>query len=106
MPNAEAKTLSTSDTTESHAPVVIGSTLQDMARQEDAQRDWALFLDIDGTLLRHVPDPRDAVVDDDLRRLLAVLATRLGGAMAFVSGRRLAMIRTMLGPLSVHAAGL
>jgi trehalose 6-phosphate phosphatase len=68
--------------------------------------DWALFLDIDGTLIRRVPDPRDAVIDDELRELLASAIARLGGAVALVSGRSLKAIRNMLGPYATYAAGL
>lgn len=67
--------------------------------------DWALFLDIDGTLLRLAADPRDAVVDDALRLLIGRLSDRLGGALAFVSGRQLPVIRQMFGPLAQNAAG-
>lgn len=67
--------------------------------------DWALFLDIDGTLVRHAADPRAAVVDDGLRRLIGALSDRLGGALAFVSGRQLSSIREMFGALAQNAAG-
>ncbi|MDR3373744.1 MAG: trehalose-phosphatase [Ancalomicrobiaceae bacterium] len=106
MPSAEAITLTLPDGSETDGPSVGHSSLAEPCRAENPERDWALFLDIDGTLLRLVPDPRDAIVDDDLRRLLAAATARLDGAIAFISGRRLAVIREMLGPLAVHAAGL
>lgn len=85
-------------------PRLVAEPRQDS--RQDSRQDWALFLDIDGTLLRHVPDPRDAVVDDGLRDLLARMTERLDGAIAFVSGRKLSVIKEMLGPLASHAAGL
>lgn len=50
---------------------------------------WALFLDIDGTLLDLVPRPDDVVVPSTLPPLLDALTARLGGALALVSGRSL-----------------
>lgn len=70
------------------------------------QRDWALFLDIDGCLLDFADRPEQVVVPaglrDDLRRLHAVL----GGALALVSGRSLAQIDALFPDLRSQAAGL
>ncbi|MFC0268429.1 trehalose-phosphatase [Kushneria aurantia] len=53
----------------------------------DPQRQWALFLDLDGTLVALV-DHHDAIeVDDALRRRLKQLDEQLDGALAVVSGR-------------------
>lgn len=51
---------------------------------------WALFLDVDGTLLDFADDPRAVVADAPLRRLLQELHDALDGALALVSGRTLA----------------
>lgn len=50
---------------------------------------WALFLDIDGTLLDLAPRPDDVVVPPTLPPLLDSLTARLGGALALISGRSL-----------------
>jgi trehalose 6-phosphate phosphatase len=54
--------------------------------------DWALFLDIDGTLLDLAPTPTVVVVPKTLPHLLDSLTRHLGGALALVSGRCLADI--------------
>jgi trehalose 6-phosphate phosphatase len=67
--------------------------------------DWALFLDIDGTLIDIAPTPDAVVVPPDLRDLLRSLEPLLGDAVALVSGRRLADIDRLFAPLTVAAAG-
>ena len=69
-------------------------------------RDIALFLDIDGTLLEHRPHPEDVHVDGKLRSLLATVTRRLGGAVAFVTGRNIAMVDRLFAPLHLPTAGL
>ena len=69
-------------------------------------RGIALFLDIDGTLLEHRPHPEDVRVDDDLRDLLKMLAGRLDGAVAFVTGRNVEMVDRLFAPLHLPTAGL
>jgi trehalose 6-phosphate phosphatase len=68
--------------------------------------DWALFLDVDGTLLEFEPDPRAVRPGPPLLDLLARLADTLGGALALVSGRPLAVLDEMFEPLRLPAAGL
>lgn len=50
---------------------------------------WAMFLDIDGTLLDLAPTPGEVRVPDFLPSLLDDLGRRFGGALALVSGRGL-----------------
>lgn len=50
-------------------------------------RSWALFLDLDGTLVELVDHPDRIVVDDALRTRLETLTTLLDGAVAVISGR-------------------
>ncbi|KAF1706007.1 trehalose-phosphatase [Pseudoxanthomonas sacheonensis] len=70
-------------------------------------RNWALFLDVDGTLAPHVERPDGVVLDDALRRLLTGLSGYLGGALALVSGRSIASLDALLHPLRlVSLAGL
>jgi trehalose 6-phosphate phosphatase len=69
------------------------------------RRDWALFLDIDGTLLELAPTPTEVVVPPDLAELLDNLQHRLGGAVALISGRSLADIDALFPSLTLTAAG-
>lgn len=56
----------------------------------------ALLLDFDGTLVDIAPAPELVVVPDELRRSLARLRDRLGGALAIVTGRPLEQIDAYL----------
>ncbi|WP_295413618.1 trehalose-phosphatase [uncultured Thiodictyon sp.] len=67
-------------------------------------QDWALFLDIDGTLLDLAPEPQAVRIPPDLRSQLEVLAQGLGGALALVSGRPLSDIDRFF-PGGFDAAG-
>lgn len=67
---------------------------------------WALFLDVDGTLVGFNDDPDMVHVPTGLRDTLAALHGALGGALALVSGRRLYDLDRLFGPPLVAAAGL
>lgn len=71
----------------------------------DIRSDWALFLDLDGTLLDMAPTPSSVVVPDGLPEVLRRLRDRLGGALAIVSGRPIEEIDRLLAPLSLAVAG-
>ncbi|MDE2319717.1 MAG: trehalose-phosphatase [Rhodospirillales bacterium] len=66
-------------------------------------RDCALFLDIDGTLLDFSLSPDGVIVPSGLLALLQNLKIWLGGALALLSGRKLADIEALFG--SNFAAG-
>lgn len=66
---------------------------------------WALFLDVDGTLVGFADHPDGVIVPDPLLRRLGALSERLDGALALVSGRELAVIDRLFRPLSLPAAG-
>jgi trehalose 6-phosphate phosphatase len=66
---------------------------------------WALFLDIDGTLLTHAETPDAVYVDDALRRLLERLHARSDGALALVSGRSIDDVDALFAPLVLPVAG-
>jgi trehalose 6-phosphate phosphatase len=68
-------------------------------------RDWALFLDVDGTLLDIAPHPAAVRVDAPLRQLLSRLRTAAGGALALVSGRSVADVEALFAPLELCIAG-
>lgn len=66
---------------------------------------WALFLDVDGTLLDIARHPDAVTVSPRLREILQ-LAFRLGGgAVALISGRSLADLDRLFGPPPYPAAG-
>jgi len=66
---------------------------------------WALFLDLDGTVLDIARTPRGVVVPPDLVSVLTRLSRGLGGALAVLSGRAIADIDRLLAPLVLPAAG-
>ncbi len=68
-------------------------------------KSWALFLDIDGTLLELAPTPSAVVVPPDLPGLLTDLGRVLDGAVALITGRSLADVDTLFAPLTLTAAG-
>ncbi len=61
------------------------------------QRDWALFLDFDGSIVKIVETPERIEVDSALSVLLMRVREALGGALAVVSGRPLAQLDSYLG---------
>lgn len=66
---------------------------------------WALFLDIDGTLLDIAPTPEGVIIPATLPPLLDSLTRRLSGALALISGRSLADIDRLF-PQRTDAAGI
>ena len=71
----------------------------------------AILLDVDGTILDLAPTPLEVVVPPDLTVCLEHLSKRVGGALAFVSGRPLAELDLFFAPLklpsiAVHGAEL
>lgn len=69
-------------------------------------RTWALFLDVDGTLIEIAEAPDAIHVDEGVGALLAGLRERLGGALALASGRSLEVLDGFFEPLELPAAGL
>lgn len=67
---------------------------------------FAVFLDIDGTLLEHAAHPDAVSVSGELRSLLETLERRLDGALAFVTGRSIDAVDRLFAPLELCAAGL
>ena len=53
---------------------------------------WALFLDVDGTLIELAETPESVYVPPELKSLLHEVTARLEGALALVSGRTIANI--------------
>ncbi len=58
---------------------------------------WALFLDLDGTLIDIAPTPDAVIIPSDLKPLLTDVSARLGGALAIVTGREVKFIDKIVG---------
>jgi trehalose 6-phosphate phosphatase len=69
-------------------------------------QDWALFADIDGTLIGMAPTPDAVMVPAGLVPLLGRLVRGLDGAVALLTGRRIADADRLLAPLRLIAAGV
>jgi trehalose 6-phosphate phosphatase len=67
---------------------------------------WALFLDVDGTLLDIADAPDLVHVDRALLDLLGSAQRAAGGALALVSGRSIAGLDSLFAPLVLPVAGL
>jgi len=67
---------------------------------------WALFLDVDGTLLDFAHHPDSVEVDPNLHDDLGRLRGRLDGAMALLSGRALSQLDALFDWNHYVAAGL
>jgi len=70
-----------------------------------ASAPWALFLDVDGTLLDIASAPHLVVVPPTLVPVLRRLRLALGGALAFVTGRSLASLDVLMDAADMDAAG-
>lgn len=71
----------------------------------DAAPYWALFLDVDGTLLDIAPRPDEVRVAPGLPQLLERVRRGLGGALTLVSGRPIAELDRLFDPLALPAGG-
>ncbi|MEE9180522.1 MAG: trehalose-phosphatase [Vicinamibacteria bacterium] len=67
---------------------------------------WALFLDVDGTLLDFVVNPDELIANPTLIDLLGELYRLTEGAVALVSGRTIASVDAIFEPLRLPIAGL
>lgn len=76
-----------------------------MATPPDLDRTYALFLDLDGTLLEIAATPEQVVVSPGLAPLLTELEQELEGALAIVSGRPIDEIDRLLAPFRGSASG-
>jgi len=70
------------------------------------QRNIALFLDVDGTLLEIAKTPNDVKVPAALRNTLQLARARDGGALALISGRAIVELDQLFAPNVFAAAGL
>ena len=67
---------------------------------------WALFIDIDGTLLSVATTPDAVTVPAGLVQLLEGVAEALGGAMAILTGRRVIDADRLFAPLKLVTSGV
>ncbi|HZQ72729.1 MAG TPA: trehalose-phosphatase [Burkholderiales bacterium] len=68
-------------------------------------RNWALFLDIDGTLLEIAESPDEVRPDRGQVEFIGRLSRAAGGALALISGRPISGIDRLFAPLRLPAAG-
>src|SRR5271167_2691667 len=81
-------------------------TSLDEALQMIDCRNAALFLDVDGTLLDLAVKPDAVSVPEGLVGTLALVASKLQGALALVSGRTIDEIDRLFAPLRLRASGV
>lgn len=74
-----------------------------MRNARQIQRDWALFLDLDGTLLDIADRPELVSVPRDLPANLRRLSDSLAGAVAVVTGRSLGVLDGLIGGPGIPA---
>lgn len=76
-----------------------------LALLSQSAREWALFLDIDGTLLDIAERPELVQVPPSLIDDLERVSASLGGALALVSGRAITWIDSAFHPLRLPVGG-
>lgn len=67
---------------------------------------WALFLDVDGTILHFADTPNGVAPSRHVCRALRRLSVSLGGAVALISGRTIENLDRLFAPLRLPTAGL
>ena len=72
----------------------------------DRSRPWALFLDIDGTLLEFAATPDAVIVPLEVPELLQRLDAQTKGGMAIVTGRPIESADRLFAPIQFTMAGL
>lgn len=80
-------------------------SLPDFAEIAIERDRWAVFADVDGTLLTFAARPEEARPAPGLADALCLAAGALGGALALVSGRPIADVDAILGALPLAIAG-
>lgn len=73
---------------------------------KETNLDFALFLDLDGTVIDIAPTPDGVTIPEGLAELLKRLGHCLGGALAVLTGRPIADVDRFLVPLVPVAAGV
>ena len=83
----------------------MGATETELERIAAAPGDIALFLDVDGTLLRIAPRPDAVQVEHRVVALLSRVHRAVGGALALITGRSLDDVDRLFAPLALPVAG-
>ncbi len=86
-----------SDTSTSKGPAAVARALD--------LRNTAILLDVDGTIIDIAPTPDAVTVAPGLADTLLKLAERTGGALALISGRRIADLDRIFVPLALPCIG-
>jgi trehalose 6-phosphate phosphatase len=69
-------------------------------------QEWALFIDVDGTLIDLAATPSGILIPAELPIQLSLVWERTGGAMALVTGRSIASVDAMFAPYRFTVAGM
>ena len=77
-----------------------------LAALADHPSEWALFLDIDGTLVDLAETPNSITIPSSLPYDLDALSKKLGGALALVTGRAISFVDPLFYPFQFPVAGL
>src|ERR1051325_1468159 len=88
-----------------HKPLYWNTSLMLATIEPFDLNDFALLLDVDGTILDLAPTRRGVHVPDELRPTLTRIMERNGGALALVSGRPIADLDAIFAPLQLPAIG-
>src|SRR5262245_42062064 len=83
----------------------VGDGPESLVRTAGAPHEVALFLDVDGTLVRIAATPDEVMIEDGTVELLARAQRATGGALALISGRPIATLDSLFAPLVLPAAG-
>ena len=86
------------------APPVAGAAIENAPPLGGAP--FALFLDVDGTLLDLAARPDDVVTPAGLITTLARVERKIDGALALVSGRSIDDVDRLFAPLRLRASGV
>lgn len=76
------------------------------AQALEPARNWALFLDVDGTLLALADTPDGVVPNRRVSRVLEEIGGYLDGAVSLISGRSIATLDRLFAPARLPVAGL
>jgi trehalose 6-phosphate phosphatase len=87
-------------------PERYGSRLMSQIAAAQQHGGWAVFLDVDGTILEIAETPQDVYVPESLKILLNALCLRLDGALALISGRSIADLDRLFAPFRFCVAGV
>jgi trehalose-phosphatase len=88
-----------------HRPVALLRRLDELEERVAAAPHILLFLDFDGTISRLVANPKDAVLDPEIRSILSALTARQDFTVAIVSGRAVSDLRERAGLRDVIYVG-